>query len=167
MRRSTIVGALVLALFTQGAMFSQFKSQTEQKAKVSESIVRQDGSGLFLGLFNPANFSMRHSYSFSYMLMSGRNLGVGMYTNSMFYKVSDPLNLRLDISVMHSPFGSYGKQLDKNFNKIFIDRAELNYRPSEKMFFQLQFRQVPFYPYWGLYSPYYYNPFYPGYDDYR
>lgn len=163
MRRSIIASAVILAFVVQGTAFSQLKTRAEEKPKISESIVRPVGSGLFLGLFNPANFSMRHGYSFSYMLMSGRNAGVGMYTNSMFYKVSDPLNLRLDLSVMHTPFGSYGKQLDNSMNKIFINRAELNYRPSEKLFIQFRFRQLPFDPYWGSY----YNPLYTGYDFYR
>lgn len=165
MKRSIVASAVIVAFAVAGTAFAQLKTRVEEKPKVSESIVRPVGSGSFLGLFTPANFSMRHSYSFSYMLMSGRTLGVGMYTNSMFYKVSDPLNLRLDVSMMHTPFGSNSKQFYNNLKKIFINRAELNYRPSEKLFIQFQFRQLPFDPYWGYYSPY--NSVYTGYDFYR
>ncbi len=130
-------------------------------------MIRPEGSDSFLGLFDPARFSMRHSYSFSYMLMSGRNMGVGMYTNSMFYKVSDPLDVRVDVSFIHSPFNSLGRQLQDNLNKIFINRAEVNYRPFDNMLIQFQYRQLPYSVYGGYYSPYRYNPFYQGYEFFR
>ncbi|MEK6570202.1 MAG: hypothetical protein AABZ61_02450 [Bacteroidota bacterium] len=161
-----VIVALGVSLL-YGSAAAQFKSQTEEKPRVAESMIRPEGSGSFLGFFKPENFMMRHSYSFSYMLMSGRNVGVGMYTNSMFYKVSDPLDVRLDVSLMHSPFNSFGKQYQNDLNKLFINRAEVNYRPFDNMIIQLQYRQVPFSPYWGYNSPYYYSPFYQGSDFYR
>ena len=167
MKRITLIGLFLLVLMFQGIALSQFKSQTKEKGRVTDSMIRPEGSGLFLGIFNPERFSMRHSYSFSYMLMSGTNVGIGMYTSSMFYKISDPLDARLDISLMHSPFSSYGKQFENNLNKLFVKRAELNYRPFDNMLIQLQYRQLPYSFYGGYYSPYHYNPFYQGHDFYR
>ncbi len=166
MKRMLPVVAMSVLLLP-GVVVSQFKSQTEEKPRVAESMIRPEGSGLFLGLIDPENFSMRHSYSFSYMLMSGKNMGIGMYTNSMFYKISDPLNVRLDISLMHSPFNSYGKQFQDNLSKLFINRAEVNYRPFDNMLIQLQYRQLPYSFYGGYYSPYLYSPFYQGNEFYR
>lgn len=167
MRWPKLIVVVLGALLVQATTFGQFKSQTEEKPRVAESMIRPESSSNFLGFFNPTNFMMRHSYSFSYMLLSGRSVGVGMYTNSMFYKISDPLDVRLDVSIMHSPFSSFGKQFQNDLNKLFINRAEINYRPLDNMFIQLQYRQVPFSYYGNYYSPYYYNPFYQGFEFYR
>lgn len=167
MKRLTLIFVLILVSAPYGTALSQFKTQTDEKLRVAESIIRPDTPSSFLGLFDPGRFSMRHSYSFSTMVMSGRNIGIGMYTNSLFYRISDPLDARLDVSLMHSPFSSFNNKFQNNLNKIFINRAELNYRPWENMIIQLQYRQVPYSFYGGFYSPYYYNPFYQGYEFYR
>jgi hypothetical protein len=165
-RLITIVGIVTL-LMVQGRAFAQLKSQVEEKPRIGESMVRPGGGASIFGLFNSENFLMRHSYSFSYMVLSGRNLGVGVYTNSMIYKISNPLDVRLDVSLMHSPFNSFSKEYQNDLNKLFISRAEVNYRPFESMLIQLQYRQLPFSYYGSYLSPYYYNPIYSGYDFYR
>jgi len=159
-----LVALIVMAANT--SVTAQFKSQTEQKPSVAESMIRPQGSG-FLGFFNPENFTMHHSYSFSTMLMGGKTIVIGMYTNSMLYRISDPLSVRLDVSLMHSPFNSFGKSFQSDLNQLFINRAELNYRPFDNMFIQFQYRRVPISYYGNYYSPLYYNPFFQGYDFYR
>jgi hypothetical protein len=159
MNRSLAVLVALVVILVHTSVFAQFKAQTEEKPSVAESMIRSDGSSNLLGFFNPENFSMHHSYSFSTMLMGGKTIGIGMYTNSMLYKISDPLNVRLDVSFMHSPFNSLGKDFQGDLNKLFINRAEVNYKPFDNMIIQLQYRQVPFSSYGYYYSPYYYNPF--------
>jgi hypothetical protein len=163
MSRTSIILFLLLSIGCTAVATSQLKSQPDDTPRISDSMIRTGGSDSFLGFFDPSRFSMRHSYSFSTMLMGGRSMGIGMYTNSMFYKVSDPLNVRVDVSFVHSPFNSLGSQFQQNLNKLFLNRAEVNYRPSENMLIQLQFRQVPYSLYGGYSSPYYYNPFYQGF----
>ncbi len=162
------LAVIILSVFlVTGSAFAQFKAQTEEKPRVADSMIRPEAPSNWFGFFNPDNFMMHHSYSFSYMLLSGRSVGVGMYTNSMYYKISDPLNVRLDVSLMHSPFNSFGKQFQNDLNKLFINRAEVNYRPFDNMIIQLQYRQLPLSAYGNYYSPYYYNPFYLGNEFYR
>ncbi len=163
MKRISIILATLLTavILMQGSAAAQFKNQqNEEKAKVSDSMIKPDESSIILGFFDPANFSMRHSYSFSYYLMSGRSVGIGMYTNSMFYKVSDLLNMHLDVSAMHSPFNSFGRQYQNDLSKIFISRAEVNFQPWSNFLIRLQYQQIPYNAYYNrLYSPFYYYPY--------
>lgn len=84
-------------------------------------------------------------------------MSLASYTNSMFYKIADPLDVRLDLSLMGSPFGANAYQTD--YSKIFISRAELNYKPWENFHIHLQYRQLPINMY-GYYMPYhwYFSP---------
>ena len=68
---------------------------------------------------------------------------MGMYTNSMMYKFSDDLDVSADISLMASPFNTLGKQYQSSLSGLFLNRAELNYRPWKNTLFQIQFQQVP------------------------
>ena len=135
--------SLFLLLFIAVSAQSQWKTQGQDKVPVGESLVRTTSGGLFYGWFDPSKFSMGHSYSFSYATAGGMGYSLGEYTNSMQYQLSEPLSVRLDLSLSHSPFDSYGGKLGKELSGFRISRAELNYRPSENTFMQIQFRQIP------------------------
>ena len=102
---------------------------------------------------------MRHNFALSYFSGGGQGMSLASYTNSMFYKISDPLNVRLDLTLQGSPFGGSGGFAQGNMNRFLISNAELNYRPLENMFIKVQYSQLPanyfsgFYPYypsfWG------------------
>lgn len=146
---------VVLFLLVSTSAEAQWKSRTPDKVPVGESLVRSGDGGLLFGWFDPARFSMGHSYSMSYTTSRGMGYSLGEYTNSMRYQISDPLSIRLDLSLSHSPFDSYGGKLGQELSGFRISRAELNYRPSDNTFLQIQFRQVPSSRYlMGFDSPY-------------
>jgi hypothetical protein len=151
----TLFLTLLLVLF-MNAGYAQLKSQEQTHTSVASSLVRPvpSMSGL-LSWFNPDHFSMRHSFSLQYMAGGGYGLSLATYTNTMFYQIADPLNLRFDVSLQGSPFGGYGFGDQANFNRLFLSRAELNYQPWENFRIQLQYRQFP-YGYYGMYSPFYF-----------
>lgn len=142
MRRLFVTLFVSLSIVSTCAV-AQFKSTNEAKPNVSESLIRSDGSGLWFGLFNPNNFKMQHSYSLSYMTFGRQGLSLGTYTSSLYYKFSDPLDVQVDVSVRHSPFGGFGSQMNKDISGIYLSRAQLNYRPTDNMLFQVQFQQFP------------------------
>jgi len=148
-----VVG-LVLGLIVMCAVATaQLKSQIEQPS-VSQSLVHPRTSiSSFLGLLNPDNFLMRHSVSLSYFSAGGRGISLASYTNSMFYRIADPLNVRVDVTLQGSPFGSYGSDLQGGLNSVYLSRAEVNYQPSKNFFIQLQYHQLPFY-HLGTYNPF-------------
>ena len=154
MKRSLAVSAVVvlgICLLNENSL-GQFKQDAEEKPKVTESIFRNPSSAGLFSWFNPNNFFMRQQLSMSFGSFGGRTGSVAQFTNSMFYKVSNPLDLRVDVSMLYSPYNSFGSE---NFNRLYISNAEVNYHPSRSFSIQLQYRENPR----GYYSPYY-NPFY-------
>ena len=150
MKRIFILVVVVCVAVNIGV--AQFKSQEETKSSVVSSLIHPAAgmSGL-LSWFNPENFIMHHSFSFQYMSTGGYGLSTATYTNSMFYKIADPLDVRFDVSLQGSPFGQYGAGQQSDFSRLFLSRAELNYRPWENVRIQFQYMQFPY----SFYSPWY------------
>ena len=143
--------AAALASVTSTA---QIKSQDEQSPSASQSLVHPaTGISSILGLLSSDNFMMRHNFSLSYLSAGGQGISMAAYTNSMFYRIADPLNVRLDLTLQGTPFGQSGLS-QGNVSKLFISRAEVNYKPADHMFLKLQYNQIPFNYYPGFYSPY-------------
>lgn len=155
MRRALLLACLATVVIA--VSFAQFKSQVQQETQVSLGRLGDSSpfSALF-GWFNPDKFSMRHSFDVSYTTVAGRGFSLSTYTNSMRYEFADNLNARADISMSFSPFGSLPMINRSDLNGIYLSRAEVNYKPWENVLMQVQFRQMPYNPW---YSPYY-DPFY-------
>jgi hypothetical protein len=146
---------LVCILLFSIAGNAQFKSQAEQPS-VSRSLVQSRTSMTsFFGLLNPDNIRMQHNFSMSYFSFNGTGMSLASYTNSLFYKISDPLNVRFDVTLQGSPFGQSAYQ--DPLNGVFLSRAELNYRPWENFLIRLEYNRLPL-NYYGMYNPWY-NPF--------
>jgi hypothetical protein len=147
------------AFLATGVSNAQLKSLDEQPVSASQSLVHPATSiSSFLGLLNSDNFMMRHNFSLSYLSSGGDGISMASYTNSMFYRIADPLNLRLDLTLQGSPFGGSGTLSQGNFSKLYISRAQLNYKPADNMFLRLEYNQIPF-----GYFPGGYSSFAPGY----
>ncbi len=135
--------AVLVLMVAVGSAQGQFRTSTSSGPHAGDSMVRSDDSGLMFGWFDPNRLIMHQSYSLSYTTMGGHGMSIGMYTNSLMYQFSDPLSVRFDVSLVHSPFGNFGGKFGQDISGIYLTRAELNYRPSQNTLFQVQFRQVP------------------------
>jgi hypothetical protein len=151
-----IGGLVALMLALSSVSFAQFRDQLSDQPSVQSSLVRSDNSDLLFGFFNPANFSMRQSVSMSYSTFDNQGVALGMYTNSMSYRISNPLTLSADVSILNSPYSTLGKNFSQGLNGIYLTRADLNYRPTDNFQIDLQFNQNPMNRYYSPY--YYYNP---------
>lgn len=139
-------------------MSAQFKEDPFTQPEVRDGLFAKESSGNFLSnIFNSENFSMRHSFDASYAAFGEHGIATTVYTNSMFYKFSDNLNLRLDASLVYSPYNSLGKTFQDNINGLYISRAELNFKPWDDTVIRIQYRNIPA----GMYNGYnaYGNPF--------
>jgi len=146
----------VLVVLLSVEAFAQFKpTANEQQPRVSDSFIQPQSASEWFSLFNPNNFSMRHSYSASYTTSGGQGLALQRYTNTMMYQFAPNLDARVDISLQNSPYSTFESRLQSQFNKIYLSNAELNYRPWDNTLIRLSYRQYPggYYPY-GYYSPY-------------
>jgi len=106
----------------------------------------------------------------SFSSMGSNSLALGVYTNSMFYKVADNLNIEVDASLVHSPYSSFGKDHQNMINGIYLSRAQINYQPWENFNVIMQYRTLPdgySSPYgWGRNRMNFYdgnNPLFPGF----
>ncbi len=129
---------------------AQFRGEEPGLPSVRDGVYRNSQNSNILGFINPDNFEMRHSVSVSYGSFGDQSLGVSMYTNSLRYRISEPLSVRADIAMMFSPFGSASAMFKQDLSGIFLRRASVDYRPSKDMRISLQFRNDPY----SLYDPY-------------
>ena len=157
MKRIIVAVFLVVNVAMIQPAAAQFKPDNDSQPTVSESLVHPSSNlGSLFGLLNSENFRMRHSISMSYLSFGGGGLSLASYTNSMLYKIADPLHLRFDVTIQGSPFGNSLGINQNDLSRIFISNAELNYHPSENMFIDVRYGQAPWYD-----NRYY--PFGPGY----
>lgn len=143
---SIIIIALLLA---SCVVSSQYKTKNTEHVTAVSSFYKPITYPSFTSWFNPQNFRMNHNLSLQYFSIGGAGSSIASYTNSMFYQFAHNLNARLDISLVGSPLGDY----KNNFNKLFISRAEINYKPWDNFYLQLQYRQLPI----NYYDYYFYD----------
>lgn len=123
---------------------AQFRGHEPRPSSPAEQVRAPQTSSLLFGFINPDNFQMNHSVSMSYMSMGAHSIGVSMYTNSMLYKIAEPLTVRADVSIMAAPFGSATQMFNAEAGKIFLQRAQIDYAPSKDTRISLSFRQLPY-----------------------
>jgi hypothetical protein len=157
---------LALLVFATSFSFSQLISDLENQDNSLPTILKSQENTI-LGLFNPENFSMHHNYTMSYSSFGGNGIALGVYTNSMSYKFSDKLNVKTDISLIHSPFSTYSKGVTDKLSGIYLSNAEVNYKPYDNIIIQLRYNKSP-YSYYDPFSNYsrygYFNDPFSGYS---
>jgi hypothetical protein len=140
--KNLLIIVLMLVIISTNTI-GQFKSRPETTPSVSESLIRPDGGGLLFGWFNPSRLTINNSYTLSYTTSGRQGFSLGTLTSSLAYQISNPLSIEFDLSLMHSPFNNLGGNFAKNISGFYLTRAELNYKPSKDILFQVQFRQLP------------------------
>ncbi|MBU2491138.1 MAG: hypothetical protein KJ571_00835 [Bacteroidetes bacterium] len=156
---------IILFVITANLGFAQYKSDLEKPVDIKAGITNYNPSSLFLGFINLDNLEMHHSLSMSYGASANYGIALSTYTNSLFYKFSDNLNLEIDASIVNTPYNTLGDSFTNSINGIYLSRAQLNYKPSENTNIVLQFRSGP----GSYYNPYnYYSGInrYSFFDDY-
>ncbi len=154
------LGVVVACVLGVGIAGAQFRGGAADEPKISDGLVQQGSNEFLFGWFNPDNFRMRHSVSMSYQTAGQYGLSLATYTNSMSYQFSDRLNARADVSMSYSPFNSLPGSMGNDLSKIYLSRAELNYKPWDDVLIHVGYRQMPFGSYYG--SPFY-EPFMMGF----
>ncbi|GAB1349346.1 hypothetical protein MASR1M107_15600 [Ignavibacteriales bacterium] len=154
---------LMIVLLITAVSTAQFKKDPFSKPEVRDGIFSKESTGgnFLSNIFNSDNFSMKHSFDASFSTFGEHGIATTVYTNSMFYKFSDNLNVRLDASLVYSPYNSLGKTFQDNINGLYISRAELNFKPWDDTVIRIQYRNIPA----GMYNSYYgYNSPFSGYN---
>ena len=153
-----ILLAIVILVFTAGVSNAQLIDDPKKD-------LNQSTNNLILGIFNPNNFSMNHSFEVSYLSSSYGSASVTSYVNSMNYKFNDKFSVSADIRLQYSPFASsvhganFSEQLQKDLSGISLSRLSVNYKLSENSFIKLEYRNVKN----SLYNNGFYDQDYYGY----
>ncbi len=142
-------------------VYAQFREQTEKPVDIKGKIINNQPSSSFLHFLDSENFQMHHSVGMSYSSFGKNGVMLGTYTNSMFFKILDNLDVRIDASFVTSPYSTFGEKFSKDISGIYISRAELNYRPTENSKITIQFYNPigEFYPYGNYGYSKYFDPF--------
>lgn len=134
---------LILTLGLHALSMAQLRKDQQNTADLSGPVLKQDPSD-GAKLSNLFNMQMDHSYSMMFSSYGGQMQNMNAYTNTMRFFFSDKLTGRVDLSLLHSPFGNNYMSQNKGMGTEFIIRnAELNYELSEKSNIRVQFQQVP------------------------
>ncbi|GAB4291229.1 MAG: hypothetical protein Kow0098_10330 [Ignavibacteriaceae bacterium] len=166
----TLIILTVLLLCVQ--VPAQFRDDGMPKEEIMDGIVSKRNSTSLFGLFNSEIFQMRHSYNLSYSSIGGQGLALGVYTNSMLFRLASNLDVQVDASFVHSPYSTFSKEFQNSINGIYLSNASVNYRPWSDVFISVQYSNEPYnyyYPfYYGRYGYNLFNRFdyyYPEYSD--
>jgi hypothetical protein len=137
-----VIIILISVFVLNCASYAQFK-RPEDGNKINRNT-----NNLILGIFNPKNFTMNHSFQVS-MLSSGfGNVSVTSYVNSMNYKVTDRLNISADVKLQYAPYvssslgGAFTKGLQNDLNGLSLSRVSLDYKVSDNSFIKLEYRKL-------------------------
>lgn len=135
----------MMMIVLSAAAFGQFKQKPSvDEPRVADSFIQPATASEWFSLFNPNNFQMHHSYSASYTASGKYGLALQQYTNTMMYKFAPNLDARVDISLMNSPYSTFDNALQNKFSSLYLNRAEISYRPWENTQIRLSYRQLPF-----------------------
>jgi hypothetical protein len=157
------IGIILLVLLGLSSVNAQYKDSGFHDSDIKNAIIDNSPSSFF-GFLKSSNFQMHQTYDFSYSAFgNGQGLALGVLTNSMFYKFSNNLNGQLDISLVHSPYSSLGRDFQNSINGIYVSKAAINYKPWKNTMISIQYRNLP-YSYYNPFNPY--NSYGFGYDAY-
>jgi hypothetical protein len=158
------LGILFFVIIFISAVDAQFKDSGFHDSDIKNAMVDNYSTSSFLGFLNPNNFQMHQTYDLSYSAFGGQGLALGVLTNSMLYKFTNNLSGQLDISLVHSPYSTLGKDFQNNLNGIYISRASINYQPWKNMSISVQYRNLPYSSYYNPFNPYSYYGY--GFDSF-
>jgi len=165
MKMKILVKTAIMLLVFSTIAVCQFRSQPEARSSAGESLLRPDDGGLLFGWFDPSRLTFHNSYSLSYTTSGGKGYSIGDLTSNIAYQISNPLSVQFDVSLLHSPFNNIGGNFANNISGIYLTRAELNYRPSNNMLLQIQYRQMPTMYWLNNYDRFGYMPMYDRIDE--
>ena len=108
------------------------------------------------GLLSPERFTMRESMVWQFSSAGGSGNLLGMYLNSMEYRIADPLKVRLMLGYQISNQQLFGKSYNRRGvdGRLMIPAADIIYRPTKNTSFILSYRDYSSLGYNGGGYPY-------------
>lgn len=92
-------------------------------------------------LFDPSRFTMQQSFSVGYAASGKYSLLSNTYRNSMNYRLSQKLELKLDLAYSYMPtaFNKSAYQLENRSQGMFLPSFGLKYQPAQNFIIQFEY----------------------------
>jgi hypothetical protein len=92
-------------------------------------------------LFDPSRLTMQQSFSVGYASSGKYSLLSNTYRNTMNYRLSQKLELKLDLAYSYMPnaFNKSSYQLNNNSQGVFLPAFGLKYQPSSNFTIQFEY----------------------------
>ena len=152
-----IVFTLIVSFLMTSLSYGQYKRIDDK----NKSDLNRSTNNLILGIFNPNNFSMRHSFQVSMLSTKYGYVSVTSYINSLNYRFSDDISVSADVKFQYSPFVSssigtdYASQLQKDLTGLTLSRLSFDYKISDAAYLKFEYRNIDESSYYDDF----YNPF--------
>ena len=147
-----IKSILIMTILSMTVIPGFAQQNPDQSSIFNPGELVQKPTGFLNQLIDPNKFSMSQSYSLSFMSSGKYSTNVGLYLNTLNYQIADPLTAQVRVGYMHQPLGGMSSQYDQS-GKVFLQRAMLQYKPTDNMTFTLDYQQIPY----NAMSPYTWN----------
>ncbi|HNB58645.1 MAG TPA: hypothetical protein PKV06_16835 [bacterium] len=134
------------------SLSAQLKTQTGREPIDVHGGITSAVPGSLLSFIGSDRVTMTQSYAMTYYSGGGASGTLGMYSNSLNIRLSDPLVLRLNTGLMHQSFGQNKNSLMQKNHEI-LHGAELVYRPSRHFQMQVGYSNNPYYTGNSLFNP--------------
>lgn len=101
-------------------------------------------SRLYSGLIDPGRLTMRQSLTMSYSTQGRSGLFSNLYSNRINYRLSEKLELDLNLAVRYTPQQLNDRSLfqqGRMKESVFLPSFGLKYRPVSGMLLEIQYQQ--------------------------
>lgn len=139
---------LLFAIILPMILFGQFRNENSD-VNINTGFIKNSTSSFVQSFLDMNKFHMSHSVSMSYASMGDQGVALGVYTNNMMYQFNDRLDFQAAVSFVNSPYSTYGKNFQNSLNGVYLNKAQLNYRPTDNTLISLTFSQMPYSSYYG------------------
>lgn len=123
--------AIVLLIFCASG-YAQEKSLTQPSLELKGA-----------SLLDPSRFNMYQSYTFSYFSSSRGSGTFGLYTNTLEYKISEPLLVRIGLGYLHQPLSVFRDRGSQDLKGVILPNFQLLYQPNESFFLRIDYSSMP------------------------
>ena len=100
-------------------------------------------------IFDPSKLTMKQSYSMSYYNGGSNSGSIGYYMNSLEYRFSGPLKIRVDLGYLHSPSNFFSGGSSAANSGVFVPGVAIDWKPTENFNIRIDYRHVPVSNYGG------------------
>ncbi|MDA3837858.1 MAG: hypothetical protein PF574_02635 [Candidatus Delongbacteria bacterium] len=128
MKKIIFVSAMVLF----GFVFAQYKADVESFDPRMNLMTPSTGS-----MFDMSKIKVDHSFSMNYSSSGTNSNFVNEYVAGINYRISDPMNLRLELGMSYTPYSTFTIPGEEQEAQVYLKSATFDYRPNKQFHLQV------------------------------